>query len=728
LPGETTRRCKIDRTLLRQQALEPIAYRKTLSKTLFDDRDLERFFTDACAGAERLGCPLHLRLRLTSKVAWLHGLRWETLLDPRDDSLLAVNQRVLFSRFIDTPHYRLPRARRPRERLRAVVAIADPENIQQYPRWGPLSRICVAGERERAETALAGLETEFLVDPGQANLENLAFFAGDGCDILYLTCHGVLDGTEPLLVLVNDKNEVAVTSGRDLLERVKRWLVQPHIVVLASCQSAGREEEPRLDEFGALAALGPRLAAAGVPAVLAMQGDVTFDTVKVFFPPFFETLMGSGSIDHAMTAARGRAYDRKRPDFWMPVLFSRMPAGRLWYNPGVSTSSGLFAPAPREEAEFRFWDGLLANIARGECTPVLGFGLLESVIGQREDIADQWADRYGYPLGRSDRCDLTRMAQFLAVDQENEKVPGNQLLRYLRAEMLDRLPEADQHAAHSFDLQHLLIQVADLTKSIGVQDLLATLAELPFRVYLSTTPDNLLEAALRNAEIQINRDGRQVRVHKDPQVRFFRWWEDQIQPMEPVELERPDRTKLRQPTLGRPPESRPLVYRMFGDLGEEDTLVLTEDNHFDYLVAMTRAMATPDGSTSGHRVRFTTWWTVYQVRWPGAIPHNLPNRHKSTRWPCWGDPPVRSAPRCPEVDDNGDRRIQDLRSPVPASVLLHTSDRSPRSPRVIGVRPLIIIGPGPVPTPLADIPMHAMEAEGVRLLLPHRVSLRVRVG
>src|SRR5690348_13816987 len=37
---------------------------------------------------------------------------------------------------------------------------------------------------------------------------------------------------------------------------------------------------------------------------------------------------------------------------------------------------------------------------------------------------------------------------------------------------------------------------------------------------------------------------------------------------------------------------------------------------------------------SGHRVRFTTRWTVYQVRRPGATPHNLPNRHKSTRWPC----------------------------------------------------------------------------------------------
>src|SRR5262249_39676828 len=57
-------------------------------------------------------------------------------------------------------------------------------------------------------------------------------------------------------------------DGRELVTRLNEWRSQPYVIVLASCQSAGkaRDEETRLDEFVALAALGPRLAEAGVPA------------------------------------------------------------------------------------------------------------------------------------------------------------------------------------------------------------------------------------------------------------------------------------------------------------------------------------------------------------------------------------------------------------------------------------------------------------------------------
>jgi hypothetical protein len=288
--------------------------------------------------------------------------------------------------------------------------------------------------------------------------------------------------------------------------------------------------------------------------------------------------------------ARGRAYDLERPDYWMPVLFSRMTGGQLWYTPGVtSDEEAPLLEAKREEVEFRFWDGLLLNIARGECTPVLGFGLLEAVIGPCEDIAGQWADRYRYPLGRADRQDLTRMAQFLAVDQQNVMVPADQLVRYLWAELLDPLAEAERLAFRKLKLPELLQETAK-RRFAGTTDPFGVLAKLPFRVYLSTTPDKLLENALRACH-----------PAKDPQVQFFPWWEEEPAPAALVELERPAKDdpkppllKERQGTLGRPPELRPFVYRLFGDLDEVETLVLTEDNHFDYLMAMTRAMATPE--------------------------------------------------------------------------------------------------------------------------------------
>ena len=89
------------------------------------------------------------------------------------------------------------------------------------------------------------------------------------------------------------------------------WSHRPRIVVLASCQSAGSGGV-------GLAALGPRLAEAGVPAVIAMQGNVLMTTAAEFMQSFFKELLVDGQIDRAVAVARGNV--RRSPDDWMPVL------------------------------------------------------------------------------------------------------------------------------------------------------------------------------------------------------------------------------------------------------------------------------------------------------------------------------------------------------------------------------------------------------------------------
>ena len=94
-------------------------------------------------------------------------------------------------------------------------------------------------------------------------------------------------------------------------------------MVLASCQSAGSGADARTDDDGALAALGPRLAEeAGIPAVVAMQGNVFMTTVARFMPTFFAELQRDGQIDRAMAVARGAVRDA--PDWWAPTLFMRL--------------------------------------------------------------------------------------------------------------------------------------------------------------------------------------------------------------------------------------------------------------------------------------------------------------------------------------------------------------------------------------------------------------------
>ena len=204
---------------------------------------------------------------------------------------------------------------------------------------------------------------------GNATLKQLVHQLREGCDVLYLVCHGALCRTGPgsrdaVLYLEDDEGNIADVPGALLAESLKAVAEQPRLVVLASCQSAGGES---LGDGGSLSAFGPLLAAAGIPAVVAMQGDVTMTTVKQFMPTFFEELQRDGVIDRAMAVARGKVRDRD--DRWAPVLFMRLESGRLWYEQGPS------------DPTFPKWNALLRNIARGECTAVLGPGMVEPSLG-----------------------------------------------------------------------------------------------------------------------------------------------------------------------------------------------------------------------------------------------------------------------------------------------------------------------------------------------------------
>ena len=103
---------------------------------------------------------------------------------------------------------------------------------------------------------------------------------------------------------------------------VVSWLSElkqpPCLVVLISCQSAGTGEVTERSSRARsktmhLGALGPRLGSAGVPAVLAMHGNVTMATVEAFMPKFFSELQKDGLVDRAVALARGAVRDRRTP-------------------------------------------------------------------------------------------------------------------------------------------------------------------------------------------------------------------------------------------------------------------------------------------------------------------------------------------------------------------------------------------------------------------------------
>ena len=536
---------------LRALALDVSAYGQLLGQNLFDDRAVQKLFNEARSTAQAAAVPLRLRLFIGPSASELHSLRWETLRDPQDGTLLVTDEGILFSRYLSSLDWR-PVPLRPQAELSAVIVIANPSNLAAYQPGGrPLAPLDVAGELARAQSGLGSLPVTPLASAGTATLNRLCAELRSGPDILYLVCHGALLQGEPHLWLEDEASNVAVLPGGELATRVRELQQRPRLVVLASCQSAGGDGEGHSGDEGALAALGPRLAEAGIPAVLAMQGNVTMQTLAQFMPVFFRELGRDGQIDRAMAVARGAV--RERPDCWAPVLFMRLKSGRIWYVPGFGEDRG----------EFEKWPTLLRNIRQGRCTPILGAGLVEPMLGSSREIARRWAETYHFPMAPHDREDLAQVAQYLAVNQD-ESFPREELAEHLRQEILRRYGSELPADLHGGSLDQLLEAVGARRRARDQAEPHRVLACLPFPIYVTTNPDTLLARALEASD-------------KQPEVELC-CWNDTVEQLPSIYDREPGY---------QPDARRPLVYHLFGRSEEPDSLVLTEDDHFDYLIGVT---------------------------------------------------------------------------------------------------------------------------------------------
>jgi hypothetical protein len=572
------------------------AYSRALTDRLFGLQDVGRFYDKVKLVIGRGAVPLHLRMLIDPRApARFHSLRWETLRDPDDGRSIAKMRDVWFSRYLSSADWR-PIVPRQQHELSALIAVANPDGLGEYAPGGtPLAPVDVEDELKRATDAFGQHPLTVLASRGEATLHNiLDQLEADHRDIVYLVCHGAFLNGEPRLYLETADGGVATTKGSDLIEQLSELTERPMLVVLSACQSAGAGDEASSRDDGALAALGPRLAQAGIPAVVAMQGNVTMRTVADFMPPFFEELLRSGVVDRAMAEAR-RAVEH-RPDWWAPVLFTRLRTGRMWYAPGFGAQEAAGA-----------WDRILQRIEVNKCTPILGPGLADGLLGSRQELASKWADTWQVPMAPNNREDLAKVTQYLAVYQDVE-FPRWELVRYvqellrdkyeheLSREELIRAPYVRQvlqekYANEELDrdelkrqlihpsLDEMINTIGRLKRQTNRADPYQVMAELPFPLYVTTSATSLLEEALIDAHQQPGVDWK-------PNVDFFDW----NQPID-TEADRPlDGLSPRAArTLPQPGELEdvPLVYRLFGYIDDPDSLVVTEDDHYAWLESWT---------------------------------------------------------------------------------------------------------------------------------------------
>lgn len=510
-------------------------YGQALTAMLFVDSSLATAFATSLAAAQSQGRPLRLRLAISPDAPELHTFRWETLRDPEYGRPLALREQLIFARALGSPDWR-PVTLRVKGELRALVVIAAPRDVAQYG----LAAIDVAGEQQRVLTGLGGIRTTVLAAHGQATLTTLVEQLRVGVDVLYLVAHGGLVDGEPWLLLDNGAGHAARVSGAELAALLGDLAAPPRLAVLASCAGAGDTSQ------AAITALGPRLAVAGIPAVIAMQGPLSLATNAVFAPAFFTALRHDGRIDRALAVARQVIADR--PDWWAPALFTRLRSGRIWYVPGFDAQ------------DFQRWPALLRSISSGKCTPILGPGLLEGITGTSRDLAQRLAEQHAFPLAPFARDDLPQVAQYLAV---------NQSVAFMRDEVERALCEAvrersaDVVPAPSGDvgLNTLLSAAGSARRAQNVDEPHRVLAALPLPIYLTANPDRLIAEAL-------------VAAGRQPEIVICPWHVEE--------------KHFAGAEINRPAVAAPLVYHLLGALEDPDSLVITEDDYFRYLIGVKR--------------------------------------------------------------------------------------------------------------------------------------------
>ncbi|WP_298819956.1 CHAT domain-containing protein [Chloroflexus sp.] len=530
---------------LRELAADPVAYGTALGAMLFSESEILAQFTAARALARRGRRPIPIRFRLfiAPSAAELHALRWETLRMPDGEPLL-LGEEFFFSRYLTSNDVQPIRARS-RNALRVLIAIAHPVGIEQFG----LAPVDVAGELARARAGFAGFDLVELVEPGAATLDQIIetlraeVRAGQPFDIVYLVAHGSYVADNTYLWLVKPDNSFERVNGEVFTQRLRELSERPRLVMLIACQSGGGLTANE----GALSALGPRLAEAGVPAVIAMQGNVSMRLVEQFVPVFCQELQRDGLIDAAMAIARGAVRDL--PDHWMPALYSRLKSGRIWYVPGFADEQDT---AEKIEA-------IASYMADGICTPVIGPHLVDTRMSMSRMIAQHWAKRYHYPMEIHEREQLAYVAQFLSIKYDY-RFPRRLLLetfqQLLVEEYREVLPDLDQ-----LTLRELLSAIGRYERARDPFDPYRVLAAQPIPIYIMANAAHMLCDAL-------------VEAGKQPVVELCRWNDD---------LDRLPSIFEREPEY-RPSIERPLIFHLFGSFDQLETLVLTEDDYFDFLI------------------------------------------------------------------------------------------------------------------------------------------------
>lgn len=260
------------------------------------------------------------------------GIRWRLSLDPSvgdlpweflylQDEFLALNPRSPVVRYIKGAARVAPlKAEHP---MRVLVVIASPSD--EVP-------LDTTAEKDRITAALQPLVNKGLVEvtfiEGPDTWERLIdALLPNQTHILHFIGHGAFDEKQSEGVLImEDADGMATRIDSERLRVLVQGKSRLRLVVLNSCLGTqGDEAQP----FSSMAA---GLVRSGIPAVIAMQFEISDHAAQEIAETFYRSLALNMPVDAAVTEARRKIFlsDKDSLEWATPILFMQIPDGRLF--------------------------------------------------------------------------------------------------------------------------------------------------------------------------------------------------------------------------------------------------------------------------------------------------------------------------------------------------------------------------------------------------------------
>ena len=286
-----------------------------LFNALFQSR-IRELYRESISVARGEDKGLRVTLALT-RVPELMHLPWEYLYD--EPAFLSISAWTPVVRYLE-----LPRGRRPLNTslpLRILAMVSSPTNAPALD---------VERERHNLDEALMRLadmgavEITWLEDASLRGLQR-ALRRGP-YHVFHYIGHGAYDHQiEDGVLLLEDEQEL----GRRVTGTELGTMLADHtslrLAVLNACEGA------RVSSDDPFAGVASSLVQREIPAVVAMQFEITDRAAITFAGEFYSALADGYAVDAALAEARKAIYaDHNDVEWGTPVLFMRVPDGRIF--------------------------------------------------------------------------------------------------------------------------------------------------------------------------------------------------------------------------------------------------------------------------------------------------------------------------------------------------------------------------------------------------------------